>query len=144
KIRNLGLTALDDPASSLYVNGRFLGDPDCRAPELANPSASPDVRSEVYSLGCTFYYLLTGQPPFSEGAAAEKMRRHQEEEPVAVELLRTGVPPGVQAIVRTMLAKNPEERYQTPGAVAAALSQPESSGVNLAEEKPESGGSAIT
>lgn len=146
KIRNLGLTALEDPASALFVNGRFLGDPDVRAPELADPSARPDVRSELYSLGCTFYFLLTGQPPFPEGTSEEKMHRHRTEEPVAVEVLRPGVPPGVQTVLNTLLAKNPEERYRTPVEVCSALNQLSSSGssVNLSSLQDREGSGITT
>lgn len=141
KIRNLGLTALEDRASALFLKGRFRGDPDCRAPELADPAANPDVRSELYSLGCTFYFLLTGQPPFPEGTPAEKMRRHQTEEPTAIELLRPGVPPGIQAIVSRLLAKNPAERFQNAAEVVAALSQGGSS-VNLSADAAATGSSS--
>jgi len=80
-----------------------------------------DIRSDLYSLGCTFYFLLTGRVPFPEGSALEKLASHRWEEPEPVERLRPDVPAGVSAVVRKLMAKKPEERYQTPAEVVAAL-----------------------
>jgi serine/threonine protein kinase len=80
-----------------------------------------DIRSDVYSLGCTFYYLLTGQVPFPGGNSLDKLLRHGKEELTPVEQFRSDVPPEVLAILRKMTAKDPQERYQTPGEVAAVL-----------------------
>src|SRR5262249_32653923 len=70
-------------------------------------------------LGCTFYYLLTGQPPFSGGTMAEKLVKHQQAEPPAL----AEHYPELTAIVRKMMAKRPADRYQTPGEVAQALAE---------------------
>jgi serine/threonine-protein kinase len=72
-------------------------------------------------LGCTFYFLLTGQVPFPGGSTLEKLVRHGTEEARPVESLRSEVPAPVAAIVRRMMAKQPGDRFQTPAELAAAL-----------------------
>src|SRR5262249_21149537 len=73
--------------------------------------------------GCTFYFLLTGQPPFPSSSLAGKLLRHQQEEPPAVDHVRPDVPPALAGILRRMLAKRPDERYATPAGVVAALTE---------------------
>ncbi|MGH7172546.1 MAG: hypothetical protein ACRELG_19885, partial [Gemmataceae bacterium] len=80
-----------------------------------------DIRSDLYSLGCTFYYLLTGQAPFPGGTALEKLIRHSAEEPAPLADCRADVPAAVLAIMRRLLCKAPDERYQTPRELAEAL-----------------------
>src|SRR5207302_2140746 len=72
-------------------------------------------------LGATFYFLLTGQTLFPEGKVAQKLIWHQTREPKSVRALRPEVPAEVEAIIGKMLAKNPEDRYQTPAEALAAL-----------------------
>ncbi|MFL5331107.1 MAG: serine/threonine protein kinase [Gemmataceae bacterium] len=100
-----------------------LGTPDYLSPEQATDIRSVDIRSDLYSLGCTFYYLLTGQPPFPGGTAMEKLHRHASEEPVPIEFHRPSVPPGVAAAVRKLLAKRPQDRFQTPFDLADTLAE---------------------
>jgi serine/threonine protein kinase len=101
--------------------GVLLGTPDYLAPEQALDSHAADIRADVYSLGCTFYYLLTGQPPFPGGTLAQKLLRHQQAEPPALASLVPTVPADVSSIARRALAKRPEDRYQTPAELAEAL-----------------------
>src|SRR5262249_41642139 len=109
-------------AASLQTQaGRILGTPDYIAPEQARNSHTVDIRADLYSLGCTFYYVLLGWPPFPGGASIEKLVRHQTETPKPVEQIRSEVPSAVGAVIRKLLAKRPEERFQTPGELAAAL-----------------------
>jgi formylglycine-generating enzyme required for sulfatase activity len=75
----------------------------------------------LYSLGCTLYFLLTGRPPFPGESLGEKLVRHQLHEPESLELFRPDIPAEVSTIVRKLMAKRPEERYQTPGELAAVL-----------------------
>src|SRR5437867_3318679 len=80
------LPSLPAPASGL------AGTPDFMAPEQAHGRPTADTRSDLYSLGCTFYYLLTGQPPFPGGTWSEKLLRHQFDAPPPVTKLRPEVP----------------------------------------------------
>ncbi|HMC65940.1 MAG TPA: protein kinase, partial [Gemmataceae bacterium] len=100
-----------------------LGTADYLAPEQALDSHGVDVRADIYSLGATFYYLLTGHPPFSEGTVAQKLIWHQTRQPKAIRALRRDVPEGLLAIVEKMMAKDPAQRYQEPVSVAEALTQ---------------------
>jgi serine/threonine-protein kinase len=127
KILDMGLARLLHPGddlggpASITKIGMIMGTPDFIAPEQALDARRADIRSDLYSLGCTFYYLLTGQVPFPGGTKLEKMFRHQSEEPRPLEQLRTEVPPRVRALVRKMMAKRPEDRFATPADVGNAL-----------------------
>jgi serine/threonine-protein kinase len=129
KILDLGLARLqrspggDGNSTSILtpVGAVMIGTPNYLAPEQAIDFHAVDRRADIYSLGCTFYYLLTGQPPFPEGSLAQKLLKHQQEEPPAVEKVRSDVPPQVVAVLRRMLAKRPEDRFPTAGEVAQAL-----------------------
>jgi serine/threonine protein kinase/putative intracellular protease/amidase len=101
--------------------GMILGTPDYIAPEQATDSRSADIRADIYSLGCTFYFLLTGQPPFPKGTVMQKLAAHMHEAPAALTLKRSDIPAEVSRIVLRMMAKRPEERYQTPAEVAKDL-----------------------
>ena len=85
---------------------RMTGTLDYLAPEQALNSRSADVRSDLYSLGCTFYFLLAGKVPFPGGSAAEKLLKHRLDEPTPVEQLRREVPAGVGAVVRRLMAED--------------------------------------
>jgi serine/threonine-protein kinase len=105
----------------LTQEGVVVGTVDYLAPEQAVNASNVDTRADIYSLGCTFYYLLTGQVPFPGETALEKLIKHRSEEPAPVEQVRPEVPTEVGAVVRKMMAKRPEDRYQTPAEVAAVL-----------------------
>jgi serine/threonine-protein kinase len=127
KILDLGLarlhqTTMDGEVTSVFtpVNSVIMGTPDYMAPEQAVNFHSADIRSDIYSLGCTLHYLLTGQPPFPGGNLTEKLLRHQQAEPLS--MTQTELATEVVPILRKMLAKRPDDRYPTPAAVAHALS----------------------
>jgi putative intracellular protease/amidase len=110
------------PASQpLTAFGTMLGTPDYIAPEQINDSHRADIRADVYSLGCTLYFLLTGRPPFPGGTLLEKALSHRDTPPESVISLRPGLPPELAGIVERMMAKDPAQRYQTPAEVVAAL-----------------------
>ncbi|HKI33258.1 MAG TPA: protein kinase [Gemmataceae bacterium] len=113
---------------------RLSGTPDYIAPEVAHDADSRDVRSDLYSLGCTLYYLLTGRVPFPGGTWTEKLLRHQYDAPAPLRDLAPTVPPAVAAAVERLMAKLPADRYDTPAAVARALEE----WLALAEDPPAS------
>jgi serine/threonine protein kinase len=127
KILDMGLARLEDrngeetSSATMTQTGSVVGTPDFIAPEQARSSRQTDGRSDIYSLGCTLYYLLTGQVPFPTGTLTEKLLHHVMDEPRPVEELRPDVPPELAAIIRKLMAKAPEKRYQRPAEVAAEL-----------------------
>jgi len=124
KILDFGLArmATDDSSTlSLTKEGSVLGTVDYVAPEQARDSHAVDIRSDLYSLGCTFYFLLAGQVPFPGGEALEKLYKHGFEEAKPVEQVRRDVPAGVAGVIRKLMAKRPEDRFQTPAELAAVL-----------------------
>ncbi|MGE3809701.1 MAG: WD40 repeat domain-containing serine/threonine protein kinase, partial [Gemmataceae bacterium] len=125
KILDMGLARLnegDKNSSFLTQVGTVIGTPDFIAPEQARNSSKVDIRADLYSLGCTLYYLLAGRPPFPEGSVVEKLLMHQLDEPAPVEEYCPGIPDAVVAIVRRLMAKRADDRFQTPKEVADALS----------------------
>lgn len=105
----------------LTTIGSVMGTPDYLAPEQAADAHSADVRADIYSLGCTLYYLLTGKPPFEADNVLAKIKAHAEQAPAAIESVRVDVPEELAEVIRRMMAKNPAERFQTPAEVADAL-----------------------
>jgi serine/threonine protein kinase len=104
-------------------NAVVIGTADYLAPEQAVDFHRADIRADIYSLGCTLYYLLTGQPPFAGGLLAEKLLKHQQADPPPVENFRQDLPAGLSPLLQQMLAKQPADRPQTPGEVATALTR---------------------
>lgn len=126
KILDFGLARLaaesdDEKQTELTAVGVTVGTPDYMSPEQARNSRKVDSRSDIYSLGCTFYFLLTGQPLFPEGSALEKVVAHIEREPVSVTQLRKDIPAEIADVLQRMLEKEPGKRYQTPAEVAEDL-----------------------
>jgi serine/threonine protein kinase len=101
--------------------GAVIGTPDYLSPEQAVDSRVADIRSDLYSLGCTMYFLLTGKPPFQAESLTELLLKHQLDQPVVLEKLLPGVPPQVAAIVRKLMAKRPADRFQSPAELIRAL-----------------------
>jgi hypothetical protein len=101
--------------------GLVLGTVDYIAPEQADNARQADIRSDIYSLGCTLYHLLAGQPPFPTGTSLQKVMAHVEKKPQPLTELRPDLPEGFMPVLERMMAKNPKHRYQTPAEVALAL-----------------------
>jgi serine/threonine-protein kinase len=101
--------------------GSLLGTADYIAPEQARDPTLVDIRADIYSLGCTLFYLLTGSPPFAGANLMQKLLQHQETPPPSVKAVRPEVPDDLEQIIHKMLAKEPAERYQIPLLVAGPL-----------------------
>jgi serine/threonine protein kinase len=114
-------TRVDLRPAALTHASTMMGTPDYMAPEQSTDPCSVDIRTDIYALGCTLYYLLVGQPPFPEGTTAVKLASHRERAPQSLTQLRKDVPSELARVVERMLAKSPAERYQTPQEVVQAL-----------------------
>jgi serine/threonine protein kinase len=110
-----------EAALKLTNEGALLGTPEYMAPEQANDPRTADIRSDIYSLGCTLYQALAGQVPFSDKNLVRLLMRHTKETPRPFEELNIPVPEGLQQVVGKMLAKDPAKRYPTPERAAQAL-----------------------
>ncbi|MFO0809475.1 MAG: protein kinase [Gemmataceae bacterium] len=126
KILDLGLARFESDGESLtkkFDDKAILGTADYLAPEQALDSQGLDARADIYGLGATFYFLLAGRAPFEEERnVAKKLLGHQMRTPESIASLRADVPPELLTILDTMMAKKPEDRFQSAGEVAEALS----------------------
>ncbi|MGO9919282.1 MAG: protein kinase domain-containing protein [Isosphaeraceae bacterium] len=98
----------------LTQSGMTLGTFDYISPEQARDPRDVDVRSDLYSLGCTFFHMLTGRPPFPGGTVLQKLIQHQEEPPADVRALNPAVPVELATIISKLMAKDRDRRYQSP------------------------------
>ncbi len=140
KLVDMGLARLNliaQASNDLTASGVTLGTFDYISPEQARDPRSADVRSDLYSLGCSFYYMLTGRPPFPEGTVLQKLLQHQADVPPDPRGVRPELPSQVTRIVARLLAKNPVERYQQPAELLEELSAlGHSLGLQLGEAQP--------
>ncbi len=117
KLLDLGLARFFDESDqeSLTIdhNQKVLGTADYLSPEQAVDSHRVDARADIYSLGCTFYYLLSGQAPFPEGTLAQRLLAHQTREPAPITNFRKDLPLGVIGLLERMMAKNPDQRFSS-------------------------------
>jgi serine/threonine-protein kinase len=117
KLIDMGLARLrevDAAAADLTASGVTLGTFDYISPEQARDPRNTDVRSDIYSLGCTFFFMLTGRPPFIGGTMLQKLLQHQADQPPDLRQFRPELPEDVNRILRKMLAKEPRHRYTSP------------------------------
>ncbi|MCY2994891.1 MAG: serine/threonine-protein kinase, partial [Planctomycetota bacterium] len=125
KILDLGLARFFDDGSQASLtaahNETVLGTADYLSPEQALDSHNVDHRTDIYSLGCTGYCMLTGHPPFNEGSIAQRLVAHQIRTPDPITQERSDAPRDLVAIIDKMMAKNVEERHESANAVSTAL-----------------------
>ncbi len=105
----------------LTQSGMTLGTFDYISPEQARDPRDVDARSDLYSLGCTLFHMLTGRPPFPGGTVLQKLLQHQEEPPADVRTLNPDVPAELSAIIAKLMAKERDRRYQSPEHLARDL-----------------------
>ncbi len=124
KVIDMGLARMrqvNPVEGDLTASGVTLGTFDYIAPEQARDPRNADVRSDIYSLGCTFYFMLTGRPPFPEGTVLQKLLQHQGEPPPDVRQFRPDLPEAANRVLQKMMAKEPLRRYLDPGELVADL-----------------------
>ena len=122
KILDMGLARLDHPSTSETGEGRgIMGTVEYMAPEQAIETSRADHRSDIYSLGCTFFYLLVGRPPFGSGPAAATLMAHQNDRIPSLRAIRPDVPIRIEKVLRRMVAKLPDDRYQSMNALVGDL-----------------------
>ena len=124
KLIDMGLARLRnaDPAGAdLTPSGVTLGTFDYISPEQARDPRNADIRSDIYSLGCTLFFMLAGQPPFPEGTVLQKLLQHQGDEPPDVRQFRPDLPEELSRVLRKMMAKDPRHRYASSAELAVDL-----------------------
>ncbi len=117
KLVDMGLARLrimESETDDHTESGVTLGTYDYISPEQGKDPRGVDVRSDLYSLGCTAFFMLSGQPPFSKGTPLQKLLRHAGEVPADIRILRPDLPVELALVIRKLLEKQPEQRYQRP------------------------------
>jgi serine/threonine protein kinase len=139
RIVDMGLARLHHVAgdADLTVSGMTLGTFDYISPEQARDPRAADVRSDLYSLGCTMFFMLVGRAPFAEGTMVQKLLQHQQAEPPAIDGFRQDVPRRLAAIIGRLMEKDPLDRYQRPAVLIADLAAcAEAEGLSLTQPRP--------
>ncbi|MCI0682012.1 MAG: serine/threonine protein kinase [Gemmataceae bacterium] len=138
KLADLGLIReTSDEEFRLTREGHTVGTVDYLAPEQARDSGLADIRSDIYSLGCTLFHMVTGNPPFADGNLTERLFKHAQIEAPDVRLFNAKIPADLAMVCRRMLAKKPEHRYQTPSELLAALTIPKETPLSESAEVTE-------
>ncbi|HWL09245.1 MAG TPA: serine/threonine-protein kinase, partial [Planctomicrobium sp.] len=116
KLTDMGLArSIDDTLDTTITrDGTTVGTVDYMAPEQASSSKAADIRSDLYSLGCTWYHLLTGTPPYPQGSVTNKIAAHIGAPLPDPRTMNPKIPEAVTAVIHRLMAKRKEQRYQTP------------------------------
>jgi tRNA A-37 threonylcarbamoyl transferase component Bud32 len=139
RIVDMGLARLHQVEGDvdLTVSGMTLGTFDYISPEQARDPRAADVRSDLYSLGCTMFFMLVGRPPFAEGTMVQKLLQHQQAAPPVIDEIRPEVPRRLAAVVERLMEKDPLDRYQRPAVlVADLLACADAEGYAIASPRP--------
>ncbi len=125
KLADMGLARVLDETTetSITRDGMTVGTVDFMSPEQASDSKKADIRSDLYSLGCTWYQMLTGQAPYPDGSVTEKLQRHHSSAPPDPRRINDRIPEAVVAVIHKLMAKKPNDRYQTPSELLDDLKQ---------------------
>ncbi len=136
KLTDLGLArSIDDTLETNITRaGTTVGTVDYMSPEQARSSKAADIRSDLYSLGCTWYQMLTGEPPFPEGSMTNKLQAHAIKPAPDPRDKNPNVPEGLTAVLQRLMAKKPEDRYQTPADLLEDLARSSLSTANISRE----------
>jgi hypothetical protein len=136
KLADMGLARILDEGAdtSITRTGTTVGTVDYMSPEQARDSKSADIRSDIYSLGCAWYYLMTGGPPFPEGGVTNKLHAHFKTPFPDPRDKNPQVPEAVSAVMRRMTEKNPARRYQTPAELIADLQEVQDGGDRVSSQ----------
>lgn len=111
-----------DDFTRRHEGNSIIGTADYLAPEQAIDCSDVDVRADIYALGCTAYYLLTGQPPYGKEIPTHtKLLLHQSKDPTSIRLLRPDLDPALCEVIRKMIAKSTKDRFQEPKEIIEAL-----------------------
>lgn len=116
KLVDMGLARSEkyDLSADMTASGVTLGTFDYISPEQARDPRSADIRSDLYSLGCTLFFMLSGRPPYAGGTMLQKLLAHGNEPPPDIRTLRSGISDELAEVLECLLAKNPADRFQTP------------------------------
>jgi serine/threonine protein kinase len=125
KILDMGLARLttdnQDKLTQRFDDGAIIGTADYLAPEQTLPGEKVDARADIYSLGFTLYFLLTGKTPFGAGSVLQKIVAHQVKKPLSIKMVRPDLPKELTVLIEKMMSKSPAQRPQTAREVAAVL-----------------------
>ena len=136
KLADMGLARIIDEGAdtSITRTGTTVGTVDYMSPEQARDSKAADIRSDIYSLGCAWYYLLTGSPPFPEGGVTNKLHAHFKTPFPDPRDKNPQVPEAVSAVMRRMTEKDPARRYQTPAELLLELKEIQEGGDRVSNQ----------